>query len=55
MSAAEAIAEKIAKKAEDTLAGLEREMDIMKWPQEFRAIMWNAVAHAASLRAAGEG
>lgn len=47
---AEAVAEKIAKKAEDTLAALEREMDIMKWPPEFRAIMWGAVAHAATLR-----
>jgi len=47
---AEAVAEKIAKKAEDTLAGLEHEMDIMMWPPDFRAIMWGAVAHAATLR-----
>lgn len=52
---AEAVAEKIAKKAEDALARLEREMVIMKWPQEFREIMWNAVSHAAALRAAGKG
>jgi hypothetical protein len=49
---AEAVAEKIAAKAEDALANLDREMIIMKWPQEFRVIMWDAVAHAASLRAA---
>lgn len=24
----------------------------MKWPPEFRAIMWNAVAHNASILAA---
>lgn len=47
---AEALAEKIASKAEDALAGLEREMAIMKWPPDFRAIMWGAVARAASLR-----
>ena len=47
---AEALAAKIAEKASDTLARLDREMDIMKWPAEFRAIMWGAVAHAATLR-----
>lgn len=47
---AEALAAKIERKANDTLAALDREMDIMKWPPEFRAIMWGAVAHAAALR-----
>lgn len=51
MATAESVAEKIAKRAEDALAGLDREMAIMKWPPEFRAIMWHAVAHAATLRA----
>lgn len=48
---ANAVAEKVTKKAEDTLDGLEREMIIMKWPAEFRAIMWGAVAAIASQRA----
>lgn len=47
---AEVLAEKIAKKAKDALADLDREMDIMKWPPEFRAILWGAVAHEAALR-----
>lgn len=48
---AQAIAEKIEKKVEDALYPLDREMLIMKWPAEFRAIMWDAVVHAAALRA----
>lgn len=55
MTTPQALAEKIAKKAEDTLAGLEREMVIMKWPQEYRAIVWGAVADLALRRATGEG
>lgn len=47
-----ALAEKIAKKAADTLAPLQREMDIMKWPPEFRAILWEAVSQHAALLAA---
>lgn len=50
----EKLAEKIAAKAAETLDGLEQEMNFMKWPQEFRAIMWGAVAHAATLRASGQ-
>jgi hypothetical protein len=45
------LASKISAKAEDTLSGVEREMRIMKWPDEFRAIMWEAIADAASIRA----
>ncbi len=48
---AQALAEKITSKAEGALDGLEREMAIMKWPAEFRAIMWGAVAEIASRRA----
>lgn len=48
----EKLAEKIAAKAAETLARLELEMTVMKWPREFRAIMWGAVAHEATLRAA---
>jgi hypothetical protein len=47
---AAALAEKITKKAEDALSGIEREMSIMKWPAEFRAIMWGAVEHIAFKR-----
>lgn len=46
------LAEKITAKAEDALDGLDREMVVMKWPAEFRAIMWEAVAAVASNRAA---
>lgn len=45
------IASKITAKAEGALAGLDKEMAIMKWPAEFRAIMWEAVAQIASIRA----
>jgi hypothetical protein len=48
---AAALAKKIEQKASDTLAALDGEMAIMKWPAEFRTIMWNAVAHEAMLRA----
>lgn len=47
-----ALTDKITKKAEAALDGLEREMILMKWPAEFRAIMWEAVAAVASSRAA---
>lgn len=46
-----ALANKITAKAEGTLAGLEREMTIMKWPAEYRAILWEAIAEIASRRA----
>jgi hypothetical protein len=46
-----ALATKISAKAEDAVAGIEREMIIMKWPNEFRAIMWEAVAAVAAIRA----
>lgn len=55
---AEALAEKIRGKAKDALAGLDREMRIMKWPAEFRAVLWGVVGHMALLRgaaAAAEG
>lgn len=48
---ATALAGKITGKAEDALAALEREMTIMQWAPEFRAIMWSAVAEVASRRA----
>lgn len=54
MEKAQALAGKIATKAEDALGSLEREMAIMKWPPEFRAIMWDAVAETAARRAQAE-
>lgn len=51
---ANALAEKIAAKASAALDGLEREMLIMKWPAEFKAIMWDAVAATATSRAQEE-
>lgn len=44
LESAKALAAKIERKAEDTLRTLEREMEVMQWPQEYRAIMWHAVA-----------
>ena len=43
-----ALAEKITTKAEAALDGLNREMKIMQWSPEFRAIMWDAVAQVAT-------
>jgi hypothetical protein len=48
---AAALADKVVQKAEDALSGLSLEMNLMKWPPEFRAIMWQAVADIASRRA----
>ena len=45
---ATALAGKITARAEGALAGLEWEM--AKWPAEFRAIMWGAVADIAFKR-----
>jgi hypothetical protein len=42
-----ALSNRILKKAEDLLAPLKREMDIMKWPPEYRAIIWAAVQQQA--------
>jgi len=47
-----ALADKITAKAENAVADLDREMALMKWPGEFRAIMWEAVAAIAASRAA---
>lgn len=47
-----AIAEKVAKKAADTLEPLRIEMAIAKWPPEFRKIMWDAVSQHAAILAA---
>ena len=46
------LTEKITAKAEQALSGLELEMVMMKWPADFRAIMWEAVSTIASQRAA---
>jgi hypothetical protein len=47
---ADDLAEKLTGKAQDALAGIEREMIIMKWPAEFQAIMWDVVATVANSR-----
>lgn len=47
-----ALAEKVTAKASATLDGLDREMILMKWPAEFREIMWGAVASLAERYAA---
>lgn len=48
---AQAVADKVMKKAGDALDNLEWEMTIMRWPPEFRVIMWSAVAEIANQRA----
>lgn len=45
------LADKITDKADDALSQLEREMIIMKWPADFRALMWRVVAEMARGRA----
>lgn len=50
-NAEKSLADKITAKAEETLARLEHEMTFMKWPAEFRGIMWEAVAIVATQRA----
>lgn len=45
------LAAKILQKAVDTLDPLAREMKIMKWPAEFQAIVWGAVAQHAGILA----
>ena len=57
MADEKALAEKIARKAEDALSALRLEMAAGRWPPEFRKIMWNAVietakAHASDIEAA---
>lgn len=51
MKQAQALADKITTKAEDALASLDREMTIMEWQPEYRAIMWETVAAVAAQRA----
>ena len=46
-----ALASRISGKAEDALSRLDAEMNMMKWPAELRAIMWDAVADLATIRA----
>lgn len=45
-------AERLLQKAEGALDPLAREMKVMRWPPEFRAILWDAVARRAALLAA---
>ena len=50
LTMAMAMVEKISRKVDDALAPLQREMQIMKWPAEYRAIMWEAVMLEAKSR-----
>ena len=47
-----ALAQQIEKKVADLLEPLERDMKIMGWSAEYRAIMWSAVGNAAFRREA---
>lgn len=44
------MSKKIARKIDDLLEPLQREMRIMKWPSEYQAIMWEAVMMEAKAR-----
>lgn len=44
------LAGKITRKAEDALRELDQTMTFGRWPAEFRAIMWGAVADIAFKR-----
>lgn len=46
-----AVAEKIAARAAEVCAPLALEMELRKWPADFRKIMWDAVAHHATILA----
>jgi hypothetical protein len=46
------LADKLTARAEEALSDLELEMTLRKWPADFRAIMWDAVALVAQSRAA---
>lgn len=50
MADPEKIAELVARRVADVLDPLRLEID--RWPPEFRKIMWDAVAHHATLLAA---
>lgn len=55
MDRAISLADKITTKAEETLADLKLEMEIRKWPPDFRKIVWGAVSHLAATYAESEG
>jgi hypothetical protein len=46
-----ALADKVRVRAENAVSSLALEMVGMRWPAEFRAIVWEAVALVASSRA----
>lgn len=46
-----ALADQITAKAEEAVRDLDMEMALRKWPAEFRALMWDAVALVAQSRA----
>ena len=48
------LTQKILKKAADALEPLEREMRLMGWAPEYRAIMWGAVERKARALKNGE-
>ena len=45
------LADKLQTKATELLYPLEREMRLMKWPDEYQAIMWEVIASIALERA----
>ena len=45
------LARQISVKAEEALRDIDRAMTLMDWPNEYRSIMWAAVADLAAIRA----
>lgn len=46
-----ALAAKISAKAGSVLEPLQRDMTIRAWPEELQALVWEALADAAAIRA----
>lgn len=51
MTTPEAVAEKVAQKVAEVLSPMKLEMGMKRWPPEFCVIMWDAIAHHATLLA----
>jgi hypothetical protein len=45
-----AVADKVMAKAREALSRMQMEMDMAQWPDDLRAIMWDAIALEASSR-----
>lgn len=51
MAQAEQLARQLDAKAEQALSSLDREMNLMRWPAEYRSLLWSIVARKALRKA----